>query len=79
MSSDYRLPIAGEMMESGQVDEVTDPYNGHVVGRVPLATEEQREAAIVGAVEAFSELKAMPRFRRAEICSAIAAGIAGLL
>jgi len=75
VSSDYRLPIAGEMVESGQVDGVTNPYNRHVVGRVPLATEEQREAAVVGAVESFAETRAMPRFRRAEICLGIAAGI----
>jgi glyceraldehyde-3-phosphate dehydrogenase (NADP+) len=75
VSSDYRLPIAGEMVESGQVDEVTDPYHGHVVGRVPLASEDQREAALTAAVEAFAETRQLPRFRRAEICSGIAAGI----
>lgn len=75
MSSDYSLPVAGEMVKSGQVDEVTNPYDGQIVGRVPLATEDQRETAVVGAVQAFTETKAMPRFRRAEICLAIAAGI----
>jgi glyceraldehyde-3-phosphate dehydrogenase (NADP+) len=54
---------------------VVNPYDGHTVGRVPLATEDQREAAVVGAVEAFAETKAMPRFRRDEICLGIAAGI----
>ncbi len=75
MSSDYRLPIAGAMVESSRVDEVINPYDGHVVGRVPLATEAQREAAIAGAVESFAEMKAMPRFRRSEICSGVATGI----
>jgi len=75
VSSDYRLPIAGEMVESGRIDEVTNPYNGHVVGRVPLATEDQREAATAAAVEAFEETRTLSRFRRAEICRRIAAGI----
>jgi len=75
VSSEYKLPIAGEMMESDRVDEVTNPYNGHVVGRVPLAGEEQRDAAVVAAAEAFEETRTLPRFRRADICRAIAAGI----
>ncbi len=75
MSADYKLPVAGEMVESGDVDEVINPYNGHVVGRVPLATPEQREAALAAAVAAFQETKTLSRARRAEICHAIAVGI----
>jgi glyceraldehyde-3-phosphate dehydrogenase (NADP+) len=75
MSRDYKLPIAGAMIESDRVDEVTNPYDGEVVGRVPLASEDQREAAIAAAVEAFEEMRALPRYRRAEICAGIAAGI----
>jgi acyl-CoA reductase-like NAD-dependent aldehyde dehydrogenase len=75
VSADYKLPVAGEMVESGDVDEVLNPYNGQVVGRVPLATPEQREAAVAAAVEAFQETKTLSRARRAEICHAIAVGI----
>ncbi len=75
MSDNYNLPIAGEMVESDQIDEVTSPYSGEVVGRVPLATEEQREAATVAAVEAFNETRAMSRVKRAEICQGIADGV----
>ncbi len=75
MSADYKLPVAGEMVESGDVDEVVNPYNGEVVGRVPLATAEQREAAVAAAVEAFQETRTLSRARRAEICHAIAVGI----
>jgi glyceraldehyde-3-phosphate dehydrogenase (NADP+) len=75
MSADFKLPVAGEMVESGDVDEVINPYNGQVVGRVPLATSEQREAAVAAAVEAFQETRTLSRARRAEICQAIADGI----
>jgi acyl-CoA reductase-like NAD-dependent aldehyde dehydrogenase len=75
MTAVYKLPIAGEMMESGELDEVINPFNGHAVARVHLATEEQREAAVAAAVEAFDETRALPRFRRAEICLGVAAGI----
>jgi glyceraldehyde-3-phosphate dehydrogenase (NADP+) len=75
VSADYKLPVAGEMVESGDVDEVVNPYNGEVVGRVPLATAEQREAAVAAAVEAFQETRTLSRARRAEICHAIAVGI----
>jgi acyl-CoA reductase-like NAD-dependent aldehyde dehydrogenase len=75
MSADYKLPVAGEMVHSGQVDEVVSPYSGELVGRVPLATEEQREAAVVAAVEAFQETRDTSRLQRAEICLGLAAGI----
>lgn len=75
MKAEYKLPIAGEMMESAQADEVRNPYNGEVIGRVPLATQEQCEAAVIAAVEAFEETRELPRYRREEICLNIAQGI----
>lgn len=75
MSAEYRLPVAGVMAESDQVDEVRNPYDGGLVGRVPLATAEQREAATAAAVEAFRQTRGFPRFRRAEILRNIADGI----
>ena len=75
MTADYKLPVAGEMVESGRIDEVSDPYSGDIVGRVPLATEEQREAAVVAAVEAFQETRRMSRAERSRICRAIADGL----
>lgn len=75
MSAKYRLPVAGEMVESSQVDEVSNPYKGDVVGRVPLATEEQWEAATAAATEAFAETRAMSRAKRAGICVGVAEGI----
>ncbi|UCC75279.1 MAG: aldehyde dehydrogenase family protein [Gemmatimonadota bacterium] len=63
------------MVESAEVDEVTNPYNGELVGRVPLASEEQREAAVAAAVEAFEETRALSRAQRAQICHEIAVGI----
>jgi glyceraldehyde-3-phosphate dehydrogenase (NADP+) len=75
VSADYKLPVAGVMVESGQVDDVINPYNGQVIARVPLASEEQREAAVAAAVEAFQETRTFTRVRRVEICLAAADGI----
>ncbi len=75
MSQNYKLPVAGEMVDSDQADEVLNPFDGGVVGTVPLATEEQREAAVAAAVEAFEETKTFSRHRRAEILKAVAEGI----
>jgi glyceraldehyde-3-phosphate dehydrogenase (NADP+) len=75
MSVLYKLPVGGEMVESGQVDDVTNPFNAHTVGKVPLASEDQREAAVAAAVEAFQETRRLSRFRRSEICRQVAAGI----
>ncbi len=75
MIADYKLPVAGAMVESEHVDEVVSPYSGGVVGRVALGSEEHREAATAAAVEAFAETRALSRVRRADICVAIAEGI----
>ncbi len=75
VGAEYKLPVAGAMVESADVDEVVNPYNGEVVGRVPLGTAEQREGAVAAALEAFEETKTLSRARRAEICGAVAAGI----
>jgi glyceraldehyde-3-phosphate dehydrogenase (NADP+) len=75
MSAVYKLPVAGQMVESSRLDEVTNPYDGDVVGRVPLATAEQREAATAAAVEAFEETRAYSRLKRSQICAAIAEGL----
>jgi glyceraldehyde-3-phosphate dehydrogenase (NADP+) len=64
------------MMQAAEVDEVTSPYDGSVVGRVPLATASQREAAVAAAVEAFEETRALSRARRAQICRGVADGLA---
>ncbi len=75
MTADYKLPVAGMMVESEHVDEVLSPYSGKVVGRVALGSEEQRERATVAALEAFAETRTMSRVRRADLCVAIAEGI----
>jgi glyceraldehyde-3-phosphate dehydrogenase (NADP+) len=75
MSTDYQLPVAGEMVESGEVDEIVNPYNGDVVGRVPLASAEQARAATAAAAEAFHETKTFSRAKRADICLKVAEGI----
>ncbi len=75
MSANYKLPVAGEMVESGRIDEITSPYSGDLVGRVPLASEDQREAAVAAAVRAFQKTRAMSRHRRAQICRDVARGI----
>ncbi len=75
MIQTYKLPVAGAMVESGEVDEVLNPFNGEIVARVPLATPEQREAAITAAVMSFAQLRTLSRVRRARICLEVAKGV----
>jgi acyl-CoA reductase-like NAD-dependent aldehyde dehydrogenase len=49
------------------IDQIRSPFDGRVVGEMPIAGEPEIEAAISGAVEAFDKFKRLPRFFRADI------------
>ena len=46
---------------------ICSPYNGRVIGEMPLAGEVEVEAAMAAAVSAFHKLRRLPRFVRADI------------
>lgn len=53
------------------------PYDGHEVGRMPVAGAEEVEKAIGDAVAAFGVMKRLPRFARADILDRVADIISG--
>ncbi len=70
-----RIPmyLAGEWAESDTELDVTNPYDGSVVGTTFLASKGQLEKAIVAAEEAFRTSRKTPTFDRVDLLKAFAA------
>jgi acyl-CoA reductase-like NAD-dependent aldehyde dehydrogenase len=66
---DYKMYIGGRWVEAsdGAKENVRNPYNGNVIGVVPVAAKADVEAAVSAAVEAGPVMAKMPAYRRAEI------------
>lgn len=64
-----KMLIGGSYVDSssGEVIEVTNPYDGTVIDTVPSATDEDLEKAINFAVAAQKEWKKVPVYKRVEI------------
>ncbi|MFW6075290.1 MAG: aldehyde dehydrogenase family protein [Chloroflexota bacterium] len=67
MTKDYRFYCAGEWRTSDNAVTVTNPYSQEPVGRTWMASADDLEDAIAGAVSAFEETSTMPTYQRAEI------------
>jgi acyl-CoA reductase-like NAD-dependent aldehyde dehydrogenase len=67
--TDYKMYIGGRWVDSSDSakEPVRNPYNGKVIGTVPVATRADVEAAVAAAVEAGPTMAKMPAFKRAEI------------
>jgi acyl-CoA reductase-like NAD-dependent aldehyde dehydrogenase len=63
---DHKLFVAGERLETGEWDEIKSPYDGTVVGRVPLADAAVADRAIESAQKAF-EGGGFPQHERAAV------------
>ena len=74
MTSDRKLFVAGEWIETGDWVEVRSPYSGEVVSRVAKGGAEQTKRAIDAAQQAM--LEPLPAHKRAEILVKVVAGIA---
>ena len=72
---DYALIINGKKTKTKSSMTVKNPSTGAVVGKMPLATVKQAEAAVAAAKTAFSMWKNVPDADRAAACMAIAAKI----
>ncbi len=72
---EYPFWVGGKWQKSGHKEEIRNPYNGEVVGVLHTATKDHLAAAIESAEKAFLESRNLPRYRRAEILSNIAAQI----
>jgi acyl-CoA reductase-like NAD-dependent aldehyde dehydrogenase len=69
----YQYYCAGEWRSSSQRLEVTNPYDGSVVGVTSFATDSDLEHAIVEAERAFETLRYMPTYERAGALTKLAA------
>jgi len=73
--TDHALLIGGKRVETGEWSEVSSPYDGSVVGRVPLADAALAERAIDVAADAFAG-GGLAQHERAEILDRAAALVA---
>ncbi len=68
----YKMFIGGEWVGSGRTFEVRSPYDGSLVGRVPIAEPSQIDAAIDVASEAFESFSKTTSFHRYKLLKSIA-------
>ncbi|MCC7117657.1 MAG: aldehyde dehydrogenase family protein [Anaerolineales bacterium] len=64
---EYKLLINGRWVNSGEMQEVKNKYNGKVIGALPVATQAQVDEAIDAAERAEEAMADMPAHKRAEI------------
>jgi acyl-CoA reductase-like NAD-dependent aldehyde dehydrogenase len=72
-TTERKLLIAGEWVETGEWEEVRSPYSGEVVGRVPKAGANETRRAIDAAEVAMQDQ--LPAHKRAEILVRVAAAL----
>jgi acyl-CoA reductase-like NAD-dependent aldehyde dehydrogenase len=72
-TTERKLLIGGEWVETGEWQEVRSPYSGEVVGRVPKAGPEETRRAIDAAEHAMRE--PLPAHKRAEILVRVAGAL----
>ena len=73
-TTERKLFVAGEWVETGDWLEVRSPYSGDVVGRVAKGEADETRRAIDAAEQALRE--PLPAHRRAEILVKVVAGLA---
>jgi acyl-CoA reductase-like NAD-dependent aldehyde dehydrogenase len=73
MTESFPMYLAGNWVTSPAPLEVTNPYNGDVVGTTNLATREQLDEAIRAAEAVYPTLKTMPTYDRHCLLQALAA------
>ena len=64
---EYKLFIDGQWVAGGATLEVTNKYNGEVIGTLPLARQEDVDAAVAAAERAEDGMADLPAHRKAEI------------
>ena len=68
--------VAGAWCETDDARELFAPFDQRHFATVSLCGPRELEAAIDGAARSFAATRALPGYRRADICRAIAAGLA---
>jgi acyl-CoA reductase-like NAD-dependent aldehyde dehydrogenase len=69
------LPIAGEHVTTGDLDEIREPFGGTPIARVPLAGPQEMERAIAAAVAAHARHRGLPTHRRVAVLEGIVAAL----
>lgn len=69
----YKMYIGGEWIGGAETFEVNSPYDGSLVGRIPVATPDQVDAAISAAAEAFKTFSESTPYERYLVLSRAAA------
>jgi acyl-CoA reductase-like NAD-dependent aldehyde dehydrogenase len=72
-TTERKLLVAGDWVETGEWQEVRSPYSGEVVGRVAKAGAEETRRAIDAAEDAMRD--PLPAHKRAEILVRVAAAL----
>jgi acyl-CoA reductase-like NAD-dependent aldehyde dehydrogenase len=72
-TTERKLLIAGEWVETGEWQDVRSPYSGEVVGRVPTAGADETKRAIDAAHAAMQD--PLPAHKRAEILVRVAGAL----
>ena len=67
--------IGGEWVGGTNLDEITDPFTGEVVGTLPLATARDLDRAIDAAVDAFEITRRLSAWERERMLRGIADGV----
>ncbi|MBI5166768.1 MAG: aldehyde dehydrogenase family protein, partial [candidate division NC10 bacterium] len=67
MAKAYNMLIGGKWVNGKGRMEVRNPYDGQVLGTVPIATKGEVEAAIDSAQRAFQTFSQMPAHQRSKI------------
>ncbi|MEX2425580.1 MAG: aldehyde dehydrogenase family protein [Thermomicrobiaceae bacterium] len=75
MAKTYRFYCGGEWRSSDKSLDVTNPYNGDIVGSTSFATASDLDHATAAAVSAFNKTRNMQSFERAEVLQQLADGL----
>jgi len=73
--TDYTMTIGGKPVAASDHADVENPATGEVVGRMPMGTRANLDAAVAAARAAFPGWAATPNEKRKELCHAVAAKI----
>jgi glyceraldehyde-3-phosphate dehydrogenase (NADP+) len=73
MPADYQMYIDGQFVESENRIEVSNPFDGSVVGRTWLASPSELETATLAAQRAFTTFSRTPVYDRVDLLRALAA------
>ena len=75
MIPSYRAYVAGSFRTTDEQKQLFSPWNGAHFATVSMAGQREVEESIAAAVRSFAETRAMPAYRRSEVCRHVAVGL----